>query len=423
MKPTVCAIATRPELPQARALAWSLRTHDPAGELLVLLLDDRRCEVDPAREPFVLVRPSSLDLARFELLAGMHAAPELKLVVEPAFLRYALDRTGGPLIYLGIDALVYAPLGRIASLAVEHRLVLVPRLQAPVPRDHVRLTDAEIAKLGVFDQGCLALAPSDPIDAFLRGWSDRLEHDPAFEIPLVTGRFLDFAPGFLEEARILLDPGIGVSRLNLHERQITHYGASFAANGQELVIARCEGLDGAEAPHPNPYGGPQDGGPPSAEDRVRTPEAGREAMQRTLLLAHPGLAKLVEQRALLLEGCRTDATDDSKYGYERLADGTPLSRRLRRAVRDGELYGGLGGSPFDAAGTNELLKWLNAPAQRGAAAGVTRYWFEIYRERVDLQMIHPDLDGPGGPGLVRWAVDHGRRDFATPDALLPLGIG
>jgi hypothetical protein len=284
------------------------------------------------------------------------------------------------------------------------------------------VTDAEIAKLGVFDQACLGAAPSESVDAFLRAWSDRIENDPAYEIPLPTGRFLDFAPGFLPQAGVLADPAIGVSRLNLHERQIANYGPRFLANGRPLVLALCDGLDGTEQPHPNPYGGLFDGGPPSAEDRARTPDARREIMQRDLLRRHPGLANLVAYRTGLLERLTDEDDLNAEYAYDRLADGTLLSRRLRRAVRDGELYGGLGGSPFDASGTVALLDWLNGPAERGAMAGLTRYWFEIYRERVDLQMVHPDLDGPGGPGLVQWVMDHGRHDFATPDVLLPLSV-
>jgi len=94
---------------------------------------------------------------------------------------------------------------------------------------------------------------------------------------------------------------------------------------------------------------------------------------------------------------------------------------LRLAVRDAELFGGLDSSPFSAVGTSDLLQWLNEPAERGVAVGVTRYWFEIYRERPDLQAIHPDLDGPGGSGFVRWARETGRREYGTPDILLPLG--
>ncbi len=421
MRREVCTIAVRRRLPEARALAWSLRAHDPLARLTVLVLDDRRFAVDPATEPFAIVRPESLDVHRFGLLAGMHGAPELEAVVRPAFLRYALDRAGGPVLHVADDALAYCDLAELFALLERHPLLLVPRIQAPVPRDHVRLTDEEVVKRGVFDQGLLGLRAGVEADALLRAWSDRLEHDPGDELPLPAARFLDLAPGMIRGARIVLDPGVGVSHLNLHERRLARDRGRWMVNGRRLAIARFDGMDGAEEPHFNPHGAPDDNGPPSAEDRPGTPQARREAMQRFLLARREGLARLVADRTTLLHSCGAADSNGVEYGYDHLADGTPLSRRLRLAVRDAELYGGLDSSPFSAVGTSDLLQWLNEPAERGAAAGVTRYWFEIYKERPDIQMIHPDLDRSSGAGFVDWARDAGRRHYGTPDVLLPLG--
>ena len=419
MRRVVCTIATRRRLPQVRALAWSLRSNVPTVDLLVLVLDDRCFEVNTAGEPFAVVWPPSLGIARFELLAAMHAAPELELVITPAFLRYALDWADGPVLHLACDALVYASLERIFTLVTQRRLVLVPRICEPVPRDHVRLSDVEIARSGVFDRGCVALTPCEPIDAFLCAWSDRLEYDLGDEVPLASSRFLDFAPAFVEDAAVLRDPALGVSRLNLHERVITRTAARFEANQRALVLVHFDGLDGAEEPHPDPFAGPIDGGPRSPEDRLGTPQALREKLQRQLLIRHPALAQLVRERAQMLMRCGAADAERLEYGYARLADGTPLSRRLRLLVRDGERYGALDGSPFNAEGTHRLLAWLNGPAQRGGAVGVSRYWFEIYRERPDVQIIHSDLDGAGALGFLRWTVTHGRHEYAAPDALVP----
>lgn len=417
----MCSIAEMRTLPQARALAWSLRAHDPLARLTVLVLDDRRFTVSPAAEPFEVVRPESLDVPRFGLLAGTHEPAELAAVLRPAFLRHVLDRAAGPVLHVGVDALVYSDLVELFALLERHPLVLVPRVQAPVPRDHVRVTDEEIIKRGVFDQALIGARPGVEVDTLLRAWSDRLEHDPGDELPLPAARFLDLAPGMIEGARIVLDPGVGVSHLNLHERRLARDRGRWMVNGRRLTIARFDGMDGAEEAHFNPHGAPADNGPPSAEDRVLTPQARREAMQRFLIARSEPLTRLLAERARLLASCGAGELAAIEYGYDRLADGTLLSRRLRLQVRDAELYGGLDTSPFSAVGTSDLLQWLNGPGERGAGAGVTRYWFEIYRERPDLQMLHPDLDGPGGTGFVAWARDAGRRHYGTPDALMPLG--
>ncbi|MFZ1994037.1 MAG: hypothetical protein WAU75_08000 [Solirubrobacteraceae bacterium] len=381
MSRIVCAIATRRQLPGARALARALRVHDPGVRCLVLVLDDVHYEVSPAPEPFQIVRPESLDLSRFGLLAGIHAAPELEVVVRPAFLRHALDQAEGPVIHLGADTALCGSLGPVFELLERHPIVLVPRLHAPVPRDHVRLTDADVARRGVFDPGMLGVAPGADLDGLLRAWSDRVELDSSDETPLPSGRFLDMAPGFVPAAHILVDAGIGVSHLNLHERRISRHQERWWANDRPLVTFDFDGME---------------------------------------VTRQDEMVELVAGHLQELDACGRAEADGLPYGYDQLADGTPLTPRLRVAIRDAELYGRLARSPFSAVGTSDLLQWLNAPAPHGAIAGVTRYWFQIYQERLDLQLMHPDLDGAGGSAFVRWAQDAGREQYGTPDPLLPL---
>ena len=145
-------------------------------------------------------------------------------------------------------------------------------------------------------------------------------------------------------------------------------------------------------------------------------------MQGHLVSRSPLLGRLIAQRDLALERSGQSATATIPYGYERLLDGTPLNRRLRRAIRDAELYGGLSDSPFTVEGTTKLLDWCNAPAERGGRAGVTRFWFEIYRERPDLQVIHPDLDGPGAVGFQRWTVESGQAEYGVSESFMPVVI-
>lgn len=72
-----------------------------------------------------------------------------------------------------------------------------------------------------------------------------------------------------------------------------------------------------------------------------------------------------------------------------------------------------GTPPRDAfAGQNE-------PASIGSHAGVTRFLYDLYLRRDDLQEAFPDLDGPDGQRLVEWAHVYGRDEVPIPDSLLP----
>jgi glycosyltransferase involved in cell wall biosynthesis len=61
----------------------------------------------------------------------------------------------------------------------------------------------------------------------------------------------------------------------------------------------------------------------------------------------------------------------------------------------------------------------NDPAPVGAAAGVTRFLYELYLRRKDLRREFPDLDGPDGARLVEWAHVHGRDEVPIAEILLP----
>ena len=65
---------------------------------------------------------------------------------------------------------------------------------------------------------------------------------------------------------------------------------------------------------------------------------------------------------------------------------------MRRLYREGERAGAFRLSPFDAEGSEEFLDWLNEPALEAATPiPISRFWFDAYREREDLQAVFPDL--------------------------------
>src|SRR6202034_4553891 len=59
-------------------------------------------------------------------------------------------------------------------------------------------------------------------------------------------------------------------------------------------------------------------------------------------------------------------------------------------------------SAFDPEGTQEFIDWLNEPALEAATPiPVSRFWFDVYRERKDLQAVFPDLINDVGE-FMRW---------------------
>ncbi len=82
------------------------------------------------------------------------------------------------------------------------------------------------------------------------------------------------------------------------------------------------------------------------------------------------------------------------------------------------------GEPFEELfgeeGTRAFIAWLQEPAPRGAAYGITRYVFHrVARARPDVTWSFPDLDGPDGREYVDWCWAFGRDELTIPDRFMP----
>jgi thioesterase domain-containing protein len=65
-----------------------------------------------------------------------------------------------------------------------------------------------------------------------------------------------------------------------------------------------------------------------------------------------------------------------------------------------------------------FLEWLREPAPK-AGAPVSRYLYEAYRARPDVQAAYPDLSGADAMRLVDWAWISGRSEMGLQPQLLP----
>ncbi len=148
------------------------------------------------------------------------------------------------------------------------------------------------------------------------------------------------------------------------------------------------------------------------------PKAPYRALNR-----HRGLA---EDEALLkvLDRYRSDAADELPNvllpeSFERLPDGTRLDMRLRRLAGGAIAEGSIDGSIFTARGASSFYSWLNAPAEHGSSAGITRYHQAIWEDRGDLREAYPQLDGSDAEGFAGWLNVCGVTEEAMPVELLP----
>jgi glycosyltransferase involved in cell wall biosynthesis len=386
----VCTIIAKNYVAHARVLARSLTEHHPDDRLWTLIIDDFERYLDPAQEPFEVLTPADIDCEPFTHMALRYSVLELSTAVKPWLLRHLLRETGAPVTYLDPDIKIYGSLERLDRLAAEHGVVLIPHNRRPIPPDDRKPSQVDIMIAGVYNLGYVSLASRPEVDALLDWWADRLRRDCRVDPTwgyFVDQRWFDLAPGFLSDLAIVRDPEYNVAYWNLHERRFEHDGGRYLVDGRPLAFFHFSGFD---ADHPLALSRYQD---------------------RVDVLANPALERVLAEYGA--EVVREGHASSRKwpYSYGALGDGTRLDDMLRAMYDEFvDEYAGHIPSPFTLDGVRVFQTWLAEQAP-GAAPGINRMLAHVYRTRPDLRVTYPDVAGPGGAQLLRWAREYGTHEI------------
>ena len=392
----ICTIVARNYLGRAEVLAESFREHHPNGAVSVLIVDDRERSVESRPGLYDVVRPEDLSIPRFEGMAAMYDIVELCTAVKPWLLRHLLD-TGDPVAYFDPDICFYARVDGLVDLAREHQIVLIPHLANPLPDDGQRPHNQNVLAAGAYNLGFIALGPGEASGELLEWWSARLRFDCISEVAndyFVDQRWFDLVPGMFPTTALVRDPGMNVAYWNLHEHDLR-----VDADGRRLVgdaplkFFHFSGFD------------------------PRTPDELSRHQTRFRLRDVPVVADLCREYAQRVVA-RASRFRRAEWPFDKLADGRPLGRALRRLYREGEREGAFELSPFTVDGTNEFIAWLAEVAPDAPGDGINRYWAYNYRLRPDLQATFPALAGPDGERYLHWIVHHGAAGMES-SGLLP----
>jgi glycosyltransferase involved in cell wall biosynthesis len=403
----VFTIATMSSLPRARALARSLRRHQPDWPLDVVLIAREEVIAATAKaEDSLRIRSLSQELELdVETLLARHDEDDLVVLLLPHVLLRHAERHSAPSLHLPSTAWVLAGLSPIESLLAKNSVVLVPRTSVDVPDDGLEPSLKQLDRAGRIDDAVMAVDGGSAAQEFLSWWAAHVEASLGSLDALRVGdrpedrpwlaRFLELAPARFS-AGVLDEPGC-LSLWNLDRHTLEFDGENVLVDGRGQV--RFLNLPGFDPDRPY---------------RLAA-QASRARVSRS-----PALRSLCERyaRELLDAGWR-DADRRHEVG-RRLPGGLVYDDSLRaiyaRALALGEGVEDL----FGDDGAPAFLAWLQGPAPRGAAHGVNRYvFYRVSRERPDVLRAYPDLDGDDGPGYVEWCWAFGRTELGITDRFMP----
>ncbi|MGI8426581.1 MAG: glycosyltransferase [Actinomycetota bacterium] len=394
-----CTVTTKRRLPFARVLGKSFLEHHPEASFTVLVADVKEGGAADESDGFQFLFPSEVGISQDELgpLAMLAQGEQLRFALAPRLILSLLGSTGGPQLFISDDALVLASLHEVELAVKEHDTVVGRRAVDPFPSDNRTPTNDDLLNAGLIDPGLVGVGAA--AGAFVSWWAKATSIESLVVAPECQ-RILDLAPASFG-AHILEDPGMAVSFWNLGDRRIERGGDGWAVGESVLKLFRFEGYD------------PED---PHLLSSVQGPRPRLLLSEKSDLLA---LASDYRQE-LLSEGYQEKHSDQ---GFDFLSGGLKVDKRMRSVYREALRKSfrnkeSAPPNPFDEDHPADFLDWLNSADGNGRAPKVPRYLFELWKERLDLQIAFPGIAGADAPRFLEWVVNFGAAEVDLASELL-----
>ena len=384
MSRAACTITSPNYLGFARTLAASFVAQHPEQRFFVLIVADLSDAAPFAFDPsFTPVMLGEIGLRDLRAEAMKYDILELNTNVKPTFMKhlmqtYELDG----LVYLDPDIFLYAPLTPVFdALDSGATAVLTPHMTTPV-FDGRSPGEQDLLYNGTYNLGFIAIGGTAEGRRLLDWWEHRclaLGFSEGRTGLFVDQKWMNLAPGLFDKVIITRDAGLNMAYWNLHERSLVEGvagpGVVNPVSGRvPLRFFHFSGVD------------------------VDDPAALSRHTDRFTLAQRPDLHKLFAAYKAIVSAGRVPAVEALPYGFDRLSDGTAVTRLARRLFAahlerftDAE---GHGPDPFDARG--EFARFAREGSLlKGKVSPAKATWRQFDPEDRRVRGVHR---------LLRWAL-------------------
>jgi glycosyltransferase involved in cell wall biosynthesis len=379
-----CTIVARNYLAQARVLVESFRLHHPGLPFHTLVIDGQESDRQLQTVGSVVL-PTDLGLPERVLhdMIAMYDVMELATALKPAMLMHVIRSGAKAAAYFDPDIRVYAPLVDVFEEAETAGIFLTPHTLSPMPRDGKNLTEQNIMQAGMYNLGFIAVGATG--FTFLSWWHERLQTDAIVDV--VNGlftdqRWVDWAPSLFPH-HISRDPSLNAAYWNLHDRPVRRSGSGFTVGGADLRFFHFSGYD------------------PAAPWMLSKHLGDRP---RTLLSEEPALTELCDAYGAELEAAGHLELRRNPYLWNHLPNGVRLTHEVRRVFRDvvlGRLHTPIA-PPDPISDSPAFVTWLLTPMFGLGSVRLAPSDLALWRARVDLQGVFPDVEGSDARRFIEW---------------------
>ncbi len=395
MKPktAILTIASANYLPYVRTLMQSVRDTNPHYRRY-LFLADKGHSID-AGDLFETVEADRLGIRAFNDMVTRYDVMEFNTAIKPFAIDWLFEQTDvDNVIYLDPDIFVYRRLTELdKALADGASAVVTPHITEPL-EDRKTPNDYHMLQSGVFNLGFIALSRMDEARAFVRWWSRRLEtqcHSDVGRSLFTDQKWVDLAPCFLGDLKILRNPAYNVAYWNLMQRPVTTRRGKLLFGGEELAFFHFSGLERTKPTIVSKH-----------QDRLKWKDI-------------KPLQELFNSYRAVPTANGWGSQGNAPYHYQRLG-----SLEIKSIVRGlyRELYPDA--APRQRVDENFLIAMCNQPAGLANDQGgrVTRLMVHIYQQRPDLQSVFSLSTREGIDDFVGWYQASAKREYGVDERLI-----
>ncbi|MDW5266815.1 MULTISPECIES: group 1 glycosyl transferase [Acidobacteriaceae] len=364
-----CTIVSPNYLAYARTVSASYLVQHPDHRFFVLIVADLSLEDQKIFEGdgFTPVMLAEIGLEDLRGEGMKYDILELNTNVKPTFMKYLIEIFDlENLVYLDPDIFVYSPLTPVFdALSGGSIATLTPHLTTPV--DDGKLPgEQEMLYNGTYNLGFIAVRRCEEAWRLLSWWERRcldLGFSEGRTGLFVDQKWMNLAPGMFDKVEILRHPGCNMAYWNLHERTLSGHTGSYVVNGQTgLCFFHFSGIE------------------------LEDPEVLSKNTNRFTLADRPDLTRLFGDYKLAVLANKDAAREVIPYGFDRLSDGTVVTRLARRIYAKHQMRWS-GQNPFDAEGEfAAFAKRLGLVAGKTAPGKAT--WKEFNPKDRRVEIVH-----------------------------------
>jgi GT2 family glycosyltransferase/glycosyltransferase involved in cell wall biosynthesis len=384
----VCTVINKAWLAHARALAESLREHEPHARLSVLIVDPIDGCFEPEDEPFEVLAAPALQIEGFETMSARYDVTELCCALKPVIIGRLLNGEE-PVVYLDSDVRLFAPLDGLEQRLQEHPFLLTPHLLAPLADDGREPSEQAILLAGISNLGFAAARETSEVRSLLDWWAGRLQSgsrlDPTRGI-VYDQRWTDLMHGFSAQVGRWLDPGVNAGYWRAANSSFELKDGRPTVGGEPLRTFHFTGYDPAR------------------------PEQLSKYDNRTVLRGQPALSQICEHFAERLRALGHEQCSGWPYGWAQTASGIPMSGLLRKLWDRAHAAGAVSATPFTHEGERALIGWLGETPQPEGPGGLNRYLMALHEDTPALRERFPSPGGSDREGYLAWAAEQAERE-------------